>query len=457
MHLADLVARTPRQDLQQLLLGHGAAAVVVEDLEGLPHDVLLEDLLLVERGRQELRVLDGLVTIRAQLLERQVPGNLHALGLNCGAELGHGDVAVAVAVEGLEDLAQVLRVFVGRAPRQGRDRRLLEHVEILEVPHCLDHILHDVRLRQRVAHLQPLVLQGLHDLAARFRLLPEHLRKQCLRILGDLLPTLVLETDGLPPDVVQELVLGLPLERVLARQDYVQDHPRAPRVALLIVLHRSSDQLRCHAVRRPGCPEDLGAFLEGATEAEVNQLDVADQAFLHGVREHDILRLQVPEHEACLVQIRERAKDLPHDIRSVGLGELCLLAEGLEQRAACTDVHHKVDVPSILVAFVRLADVGVVELAQDVELLLDLVGIRHLLPRDRLHGNEGGQGHTVGADVTAFVDNAEASAAQLLQKLVVVVQLAILDLGQSGPVEELQVSAGGCLDLLGVLSSGGGT
>lgn len=137
--------------------------------------------------------------------------------------------------------------------------------------------------------------------------------------------------------------------------------------------------------------------------------------------EQKVLGLEIAVRNAVLVHVRGRGEDLAHEQRGVGLCEGAARDDLVVELAAADELEHHEDLVLRRDDVVELDDVGVLELAHDLDLALENLELvcvllllvdhldRNLAPRRLLH---------------PFVHDAEPSAPHLAPLLVLVVQRA---------------------------------
>jgi hypothetical protein len=99
-------------------------------------------------------------------------------------------------------------------------------------------------------------LKSLCGAYSLLRLHLKHLLDEYLGLVGDVLPLDALEGDVAEGDVLKDLLIVLPVERRVTREQDVQDHTASPHITFLVIL----------------LLEDLGGDVEGGAHAGVHIL-----------------------------------------------------------------------------------------------------------------------------------------------------------------------------------------
>ena len=201
-----------------------------------------------------------------------------------------GEFAVAVLVDGLEDLGEVLLLALGEElagdEGEGGLLELLVGAEGLEVGERADGDGGVDGLRAVVR--DPGVLQGHLGRGALVHVVGQQLRDQVLRLVRHRRPAGVRERELPDAHLLHDLLVALPVEGGHPRQDDVQDHAARPDVALLVVL--LVEDLGGDVVGRAELlVEGLGLVVDERS-AEVNNLDLVEVLVL---LEQDVLGLEV--------------------------------------------------------------------------------------------------------------------------------------------------------------------
>mmetsp|Transcript_93514 Transcript_93514/g.243578 ORF Transcript_93514/g.243578 Transcript_93514/m.243578 type:complete len:274 (-) Transcript_93514:500-1321(-) len=271
---------------------------------------------LIQRSSQKLRVvnlttlvaidiLHYLLQVGRDLLQAALP---HALG-----ELLHAQHAVTVCVHGLKLLPQRLDLVLAEQGGYHVERRFLQLVHRPELPQVVHQSAAQVHLRgSGRRELDPDVLQGVLGCAPLRLVSLEHAVDKMYGICRNVVPDVALpvELELALPDLLENLVVRVAIERRLPREQHVHDNSRAPHIAHLVV--PSHEHLWGDVVRRPRLGGQRDLFVELAAQAEVDQLQVAllDRRL---VLEEQIFRLQVTVCDAPRVHVVEAAQKLLHD------------------------------------------------------------------------------------------------------------------------------------------------
>uniref|UniRef100_A0A5K0Z1X1 Uncharacterized protein n=1 Tax=Nymphaea colorata TaxID=210225 RepID=A0A5K0Z1X1_9MAGN len=150
--------------------------------------------------------------------------------------------------------------------------------------------------------------------------------------------------------------------------------------------------------------EDVAGLVEDG-EPEIDRLK---RGFFAGVREEEVLRLEVSVHHAGGMAGLDDADDGPDEPGGLALAVVSLLDDPVEELPAGAQLHHKVDEQRVLVGAHDGDDVGVVpEVAHYLHLPPDVLVI---LRADELPLGNGLAGELLASDlVDAEVGGAELS------------------------------------------------
>jgi hypothetical protein len=219
-------------------------------------------------------------------------------------------------------------------------------------------------------------------------------------------------------------VLGGPLPRrlrlegELAREHLVRHHAKRIHIASTVEL-LARELLRAHVRRRAEYHAllrellfllDVGRF---RTRRDPEVQDLGEVLLPRARREHDVVRLQVPVHDALLVGFRERTTHLPKDVFHPGRGHRAFLLHDVADRPAVDELHCDEQGPVRRLAEVEELDrVGVLELRHRAALAVEPRHDLRVLGQvrvQRLDGDLAGLGPHL---LLAFVDPAHPSFTQ---------------------------------------------
>ena len=168
------------------------------------------------------------------------------------------------------------------------------------------------------------------------------------------------------------LALGLDgrvLERRLAAQELIREHAQAPQVdglAVEVLLAAGLDHLRGQVVE--GAAHGVAAVVGRVhAPAEVRDLDLAVDA------DQDVLGLDIAVHDVLLMQIFQGGGHLRDVLRGLPLWEARLLAQVLVQLAAARELENEEDAFAVVEVPEQAQDVGVAQVALDLDLAPDLL------------------------------------------------------------------------------------
>ena len=154
------------------------------------------------------------------------------------------------------------------------------------------------------------------------------------------------------------------LEGRLADQELVHQHAQAPQVDLLgvpVVLAAGLDHLWREVVE--GAAERVAAVVGRVhAPAEIRDLDLAVDAH------QDVLGLDVAVDDVLAVQVAQRRRHLRDVLRGLPLGEPALAPQVLVQLALAGELEDQKDALAVVKVPVQLEDVGVPQVALDLDL-----------------------------------------------------------------------------------------
>jgi hypothetical protein len=132
----------------------------------------------------------------------------------------------------------------------------------------------------------------------------------------------------------------------------------------------------------------------------------------------DVVRLDVPMHEALTVGVRQRVRCLARDLESVGEGQLLLPLHAVAQRLALDKRHHVVQQPLTRgPGVVERQDVRVAELGRDLDFSEKPLGTE----RDReILVKHLDRHHTIVLEVAGEVNGRHTSGTKLLLDIVAI-------------------------------------
>lgn len=242
------------QEHGQLLPGEPAVAVHVDHGEGLLEVFLAEQLVSLDGGCLELRVVDEarvvLVDAAEQLVD--VRGRHLRAGLRVRQEeLLPADHAVPVFVNELELLDGVLALFLrSQQVRHEAHDALLKSVYVFELRDVRYRLLQEdlvVGIRVVGVVQDPRVLQRLPSTDPFAGVELEQFGDQVFCVCADEFPDPLLHDEGPGLDFGEDLLVGPAVEGRLSRQHDEEDHAAGPDVALVVVV--LFEDLRGYVVR----------------------------------------------------------------------------------------------------------------------------------------------------------------------------------------------------------------
>ena len=387
-HLQLLLVHVRRlaQELIELVKRDPMVLVNVKLLEDLFEALLREELLLIHADHHELvegdeavaravrhrdHVVDPLlVEVRPEVLSIPID------------QLSSGQCSISARVQVCEDLLELHRVVhVQKVLDKVAKSRLLRRVfrrERSQVGEGPGHILAAlvkgcavVFFLQTAHHVKPGVLEGISRRDAVF-FFAEDAGDKVLSLGADLVPAGAFERVLADLDLVNDLFVCLAVEGRFAREEDVQDDADAPDVALLTV--GAMDDFRCHVVR---CAENAVhrvLVVDAPGRSEVDQFD--DRVLL--ILEVNVLRLDVAVHDRVLVQVVHGREELADHVCSLDLVEVQIRGHTFIQSASMHHLVDEVDLLLVLVHFNHLANIGMVQLLEELDFLEEFAPLAKL-------------------------------------------------------------------------------
>ena len=190
---------------------------------------------------------------------------------------------------------------------------------------------------------------------ALFSRVGEQGRDKVLAILRNRLPDAVVEVVRALTHFLHDILVGLTVERWLARQKNVCDDATGPDVALLVVV--LVEDFRCDVVRRAELLVEVAVGIVDEGRAEINDLDLV---VLLVLLEQDILGFQVAVHNVPLVAVVDAGEDLFHEDGTVTLAKFAALEDLIEELATLADLGNEVVAFLILKELKHFDDVWVI-------------------------------------------------------------------------------------------------
>mmetsp|Transcript_32388 Transcript_32388/g.81750 ORF Transcript_32388/g.81750 Transcript_32388/m.81750 type:complete len:499 (+) Transcript_32388:1230-2726(+) len=343
------------QRVADLVRGHVAVAVLVQEVEDVMQRLRREDRAAVDRGGDELLVADRPLLPHVQRVHQVVhlrvvhaqPSYLQAL-----LQLIQRDLPVLVQVQSLKRLLQV-----GDALRHKAVGGNVEHQPLQ--PCCFGEIVQSLHHEavQQVAlvasHPNPGVLERLSGGQPGAIIAVQKFGHEVLAHGRDAVPGGRLEVDGGVDDGLEDVAVGLAPEGRRPRQQDVDDDARTPHVHVLAVA--ALEHFRRHIVRAAHHLVHLllHAALAGhkGGEPEVDGAQVVGwkgRPLPHLLLQKKVLRLEVAVNNPVLVAELDDLQDDARDVRRLALGELPPLDDRVEQLPAAADLHDEEHLRAVL-------------------------------------------------------------------------------------------------------------
>mmetsp|Transcript_40532 Transcript_40532/g.104903 ORF Transcript_40532/g.104903 Transcript_40532/m.104903 type:complete len:303 (-) Transcript_40532:600-1508(-) len=265
--------------------------------EGRAQQVFMQRDACGEHGREEVGVVDCLVTVRAQCREdflRLLVRNVELVDHH-PLELMQGDGALCVLVHGYEMLTHLGTFFIGKGPSHHLHAAAPELRRVAKLAQSINGALVNNLVMLLALH-NPFVLQCRFRGEPLLRIYLQERLDEVGRILRNRAPPLLLERVLAGKDTPRLHSLRA-RERHVARQEDEGYDTQAPQVALLRVVFL--EHLRGDVGERATADMHLDVGVPDLAESKVDQLQVVP--ILEVIQE--VLELQIPVDDAMRVQV----------------------------------------------------------------------------------------------------------------------------------------------------------
>ena len=272
-------------------------------------------------------------------------------------DLLHAELTVAIFVEGLEDLGQIVAFLLAHKLR-GNERVgglfqghvTVEFTEVVEGGH--GESLIDLERGQLG---DPGVGQGLSRAGSLLRVVGQQGTDEILAVLRDGLPDAVVKVELAFAHLFHDVLIRLAIEWRHSREKNVRDDSSGPNIALVVVI--LVEDLRGDVVRRAELLVEVAVRVVDERGAEVDDLNLVELLVL---LKQDILWLQVTMHNVSLVAVVDAGEDLFHEDCAVTLAELAALEDFVEELATLADLSDEVVALLVLEELVHFDNVWVI-------------------------------------------------------------------------------------------------
>ena len=215
------------------------------------------------------------------------------------------------------------------------------------------------------ALLNPRVSKGSYGSQTRVDVLLHELFDQVLDLVADVVPDLATELPHSLLDLVNDGVFCCTIEGWTSADHDVKHHTDAPHVTLFVVF--AGEYLRRDVVwRAEHLRHRVRPIVVVMGRAEVNHLD---RTSVLDVNE-DILRLKVTMSDVLTVAVCNGLEDLLGHVSCLILAKMVSPTDLVEQLAAVTQLRHEVDGALVLIDFIETHNVGMCQVLEDVDLIL---------------------------------------------------------------------------------------
>ena len=358
---AQLVGAAEAENLSDFVGRNNSRAVLIEHAESGVELLLRGETALVRCGDDEFCVVDEATVVGVNgpehLFDFLVAHDSSVVLQVALLDLIHAELAVAVFVEGLENLGQVVALLFAHQLR-GDERvgRLLEGDIAVELAEVVQGVHGELLVNLERGQLSdPRVLQSLLSRGALLRVVGQQRADEALAVLRDGLPDAVVERVLALANLLHDVLVGLAVEGRHSGKEDVGDDTSGPDVALMVVV--LVENLGGDVVGRAQLLVKVTVGVVDKGSAEVDDLDLIELLVL---LEQDILGLQVTVDDVGLVAVVDAGEHLLHEDGTVSLAELATLQDLVEELSALADLGDEVVALFIFEELVHLDDIWMV-------------------------------------------------------------------------------------------------
>ena len=358
---AQRVGAAEAENLSDFVGRNNSRAVLIEHAESGVELLLRGETALVRCGDDEFCVVDEATVVGVNgpehLFDFLVAHDSSVVLQVALLDLIHAELAVAVFVEGLENLRQVVALLFAHQLR-GDERvgRLLEGDIAVELAEVVQGVHGELLVNLERGQLSdPRVLQSLLSRGALLRVVGQQRADEALAVLRDGLPDAVVERVLALANLLHDVLVGLAVEGRHSGKEDVGDDTSGPDVALMVVV--LVENLGGDVVGRAQLLVKVTVGVVDKGSAEVDDLDLIELLVL---LEQDILGLQVTVDDVGLVAVVDAGEHLLHEDGTVSLAELAALQDLVEELSTFADLGDEVVALLIFEELVHLDDVWVV-------------------------------------------------------------------------------------------------
>ena len=239
---AKRISAAEAENLADLIGSNNARAVLIEHAESGVELLLRSEAALASGRDHELGVVDEAAVVSVDsaehLLDFLVGHNSTVVLQVALLDLFHRELAVAVLIEGSEDLGQVVTLLLAHELRSDESiGGLLERNVGLEFAEVVKGVDGERLVDLKGSELsEPRVLEGLLSRRSFFASVSEEGADERLGVVRDLLPSAVLEGESALTNLLHDLLIGLTIEGRHAREENKCDDTARPDIAFVVVI-----------------------------------------------------------------------------------------------------------------------------------------------------------------------------------------------------------------------------
>mmetsp|Transcript_82514 Transcript_82514/g.267292 ORF Transcript_82514/g.267292 Transcript_82514/m.267292 type:complete len:252 (+) Transcript_82514:1149-1904(+) len=202
--------------------------------------------------------------------------------------------------------------------------------------------------------------QGCLGVRSLARVDSQHLLDEVHSIIGHWLPPALVAPVGLAGLDFRHHPLLVAVEGRVARHEHPHNHTDAPEVTLVVVAI-ACQHIRADVSNRAAGGHHRRRRVPILSEAKVDEFQLRRSALFILALVQEILKLQIPVHDAVRVQVAHRSQHLPRHLRGVGVGVDSFLLQAVVELTALTALRRQTDIGIRLIHIVKPSDVRVIQ------------------------------------------------------------------------------------------------
>lgn len=239
---AERISATEAENLADLVSGDDTRAVLVEHAESGVELLLRGEAALACGSNYELGVVDEAAVVGVDsaehFLDFRVGHNSTVVLQVALLDLLHGELTIAVLIEGPEDLGEVVTLLLAHELRGDESiGGLLECNVGLEFAEVVKGVDGERLVDLKGSELcEPRVLEGLLSGRSLFTSVSQERADERLGVVRDLLPSAVLKGESTLTDLLHDLLIGLTIERRHTGEENKCDDTARPDIAFVVII-----------------------------------------------------------------------------------------------------------------------------------------------------------------------------------------------------------------------------